>query len=338
MNPSKSIAVGNTGVEVTRMGLGGAAVSGMVLADGLYRGSGYDEALRVIRRCHEVGIRYFDTAPLYGWGRSEHRFGQVLGALPRDSFTLSTKVSRTLVPGEPGEVTSRDEDGIPDYACEFDFSETGIRAQFASSLERLKVDYVDILYLHDSDYVGEHTDAQFAEGLEALSKMRDEGIVKAIGMGMNQWEVTARMVERFDLDIILLAGRYTLLEQTALPEFLPLCVERGVRLTIGGPYNSGILASDLDGPASFDYLGAPEEMLVKARHLKAVCDRHGVNLKAAALQFIAAHPVVATIIPGSTSVDILEENVRLLQEEIPGGLWEELKAEKLLPDESPTPG
>ena len=251
----------------------------MVLADGLYRGSGYEEALRVIRRCHEVGIRYFDTAPLYGWGRSEHRFGQVLGALPRDSFTLSTKVSRTLVPGEPGEVTSRDEDGIPDYACVFDFSESGIRAQLASSLERLRVDYVDILYLHDSDYAGEHTDAQFAEGLEALSKMREEGIVKAIGMGMNQWEVTARMVERFDLDIILLAGRYTLLEQTALPEFLPLCVERGVRLTIGGPYNSGILASDLDGPASFDYLGAPEEMLVKARSLKAVCDRHGVNLQ-----------------------------------------------------------
>ena len=338
MNPFESIAIGNTGVKVTRLGLGGAGLSGMVLGNGLYVGCGFEEALRIIRRAYEIGVRHFDTAPLYGWGRSENRYGQVLSTLPDDSFSLSTKASRTLVPGEPGDVTSRDEDGIPDYTCEFDFSAAGIRGQLDSSLERLKLDHVDILYLHDSDFVGEHTDEQFAEGLEALVEMRAAGIVKAIGMGMNQWEVTARMVERFDLDIILLAGRYTLLEQSALPEFLPLCIERGVRLSIGGPYNSGILASDLDQPVSFDYAVASPEVVEKAKRIKAVCDRHEVNLKAAALQFVAAHPAVATIIPGAASVAEVEDNARLLQEKIPAALWDELKAEKLLPEAAPTSG
>jgi D-threo-aldose 1-dehydrogenase len=337
MSPFESVAIGNTGVKVTRLGLGGAAVSGMVLADGLYRGSGYEESLRIIRRSYEIGIRHFDTAPLYGCGRSENRYGQVLSALPRDSFSLATKVSRRLVPGEPGAVKAPDEDGIPNYTYEFDFTAKGIRRTLESSLERLKLDHVDILYLHDSDFDGEHTVDQFAEGLEALVEMRAAGTVKAIGMGMNQWEVTARMVERFDLDIILLAGRYTLLEQSALPEFMPLCLERSVRLSIGGPYNSGILASNLDRVVSFDYAAASPEIVGKAKRIKAICDRHQVGLKAAALQFVAAHPAVATIIPGSASVSEVEENARMLQEEIPAALWDELKTEKLLPQRAPTP-
>ena len=162
-------------------------------------------------------------------------------------------------------------------------------------------------------------------------------MVKAIGMGMNQWQVTARMIERFDLDLILLAGRYTLLDQSALPQFMPLCVERGVRLSIGGPYNSGILARDLDRPVSFEYQPAPPEMVEKARSIKAVCDRHQVDLRAAALQFVSAHPAVATTIPGASCVAEVEDNARLLLEDIPPALWDELVAEQLLPGNAPTP-
>ena len=337
MNPFESVAIGTTGAAVTRLGLGGAGLSGMVLADGIYQGSGFDEALRIIRRAYELGIRHFDTAPLYGMGRSEVRYGSVLGELPRDSFSLSTKVSRRLVPADPADLAPRGDDDIPEYTFEFDFTATGIRQTLESSLERLKLDRVDILYLHDSDEAGQHSDDQFAEGLEALVELRQQGVVRAIGMGMNQWQVTARMVERFDLDLILLAGRYTLLDQSALAEFMPLCLERGVRLSIGGPYNSGILARDLDKPVSFEYQPAPPEIVERARRLKAVCDRHQVDLKAAALQFVLAHPAVATTIPGAATVSEVEDNIRLCQEEIPASLWAELKAERLLPDAAPTP-
>ena len=339
MNPFESVAIGSTGATVTRLGLGGAGLSGMVLADGIYQGSDAEEGLRIIRRAYELGVRHFDTAPLYGMGRSEVRYGRVLSQLPRDSFTLSTKVSRRLVLADPNQPdpAADDMDGIPEYTYEFDFTAAGIRQTLESSLERLKLDRTDILYLHDSDAADQHTDDQFAEGLEALVDLRDKGIVKAIGMGMNQWEVTARMIERFDLDLILLAGRYTLLDQSALPEFMPLCVERGVRLSIGGPYNSGILARDLDQPVSFEYQPAPPEMVDQARSIKAVCDRHGVELKAAALQFVSAHPAVATTIPGASNVCEVEDNARLLQSTIPAELWAELKSDQLLPDAAPTP-
>ena len=338
MNPFEAVAIGTTGVDVTRLGLGGAGLSGMVLADGLYQGSDFDEALAIIRRAHELGIRHFDTAPLYGMGRSEVRYGCVLSELPRDSFSLSTKVSRRLVPADPSNLAPYSQDGIPEYSCEFDFSAAGIRATLDSSLERLELESVDILYLHDSDTAGQHGDDLFAEGLEALVELREQGVVKAIGMGMNQWQVTARMVERFELDLILLAGRYTLLDQSALPEFMPLCLERGVRLAIGGPYNSGILARDLDQPVSFEYQPAAPEIVAQARRIKAVCDRRGVELKAAALQFVLAHPAVTTTVPGAATVSEVEDNCRLLGVEIPTALWDELKAEQLLPAAAPTPG
>ena len=253
MNPFQPVDIGNTGVRVTGLGLGGAPLSGMTLAEGIYGGSSFDTGLRIIRRAYDLGIRYFDTAPLYGSGRSEVRYGHVLRDLPRDTFALSTKVSRRLVPERPDDLEPYSADEIPEYRCEFDFTGDGIEQTLGSSLERLQLAAVDILYLHDSDFVGQHSDDEFAHGLETLVELRERGVVKAIGMGMNQWELTARMVERFDLDLILLAGRYSLLDHSALPEFMPLCLERGVKLAIGGPYNSGILATDLDQPVSFDY-------------------------------------------------------------------------------------
>lgn len=337
MDPFEKVAIGRTGVQVTRLGLGGAPLSGMVLADGIYQGSAYDQSLEIIQRAYDLGIRYFDTAPLYGEGRSEIRYGRVLGGLERASFSISTKVSRLLIPADPADLSPYSEDGLPHYNIQFDFSRDGILRSLEESLERLHFEAVDVLYLHDSDFVGQHADEDFAAGLSALVELRRQGVVKAIGMGMNQWELSGRMVERFDLDFILLAGRYTLLEQSALPEFLPLCLERGVRLAIGGPYNSGILARDLDQPVSFEYQPAPPHLIEKARRLKAVCERHQVELRAAALQFLFAHAAVATAVPGAATVAELEDNVRMMQVQIPADLWAELKSENLLPAAAPTP-
>ena len=337
MDPCEKVAIGRTGVQVTRLGLGGAPLSGMVLADGIYQGSAYDQSLEIIQRAYDLGIRYFDTAPLYGEGRSEIRYGRVLGGLERASFSISTKVSRLLIPADPAALSPYSEDGLPHYNIQFDFSRDGILRSLEESLERLQFEAVDVLYLHDSDFAGQHADEDFAAGLSTLVELRQQGVVKAIGMGMNQWELSGRMVERFELDFILLAGRYTLLEQSALPEFLPLCLERGVRLAIGGPYNSGILARDLDQPVSFEYQPAPPHLIEKARRLKAVCERHRVELRAAALQFLFAHAAVATVVPGAATVAELEDNVRMMQVEIPADLWAELKSENLLPAAAPTP-
>ena len=337
MDPFEKVEIGRTGVQVTRLGLGGAPLSGMVLADGIYQGSAYDQSLKIIQRAYDLGIRYFDTAPLYGEGRSEIRYGRVLGGLERASFSISTKVSRLLIPADPADLSPYSEDGLPHYNIQFDFSRDGILRSLEESLERLHFEAVDVLYLHDSDFVGQHRDEDFAAGLSTLVELRRQGVVKAIGMGMNQWELSGRMVERFDLDFILLAGRYTLLEQSALPEFLPLCLERGVRLAIGGPYNSGILARDLDQPVSLEYQPAPPHLIEKARRLKAVCERHQVELRAAALQFLFAHAAVATAVPGAATVAELEDNVRMMQVEIPADLWAELKSENLLPAAAPTP-
>ena len=242
-----------------------------------------------------------------------------------------------LRPENPDDLAPYSEDGIPHYIYDFDFSAAGLRASLDSSLERLGLAAVDIFFVHDSDFKGQHTDEDFIEALEAAVELRATGTVKAIGMGMNEWERTGRMVERFDLDYILLAGRYTLLDQSALPEFLPLCAERGVKLTMGGPYNSGILARDLNQPVSFDYLPAPEHLVQQAKALKAVCDRHGVELRAAALQFPFGHEAVISAVPGAASVAELEDNARVMQAEIPSVLWAELKAEGLLPEGAPTP-
>ena len=331
MDPFEKVEIGNTGVSVTRLGLGGAPLGGMVLADGIYQGCGYGEALEIIRRAWEMGVRYFDTAPLYGEGRSEVRYGRVLGQLPRGSFAVSTKGGRLLRP-DPENPGIRSEEGIPRYTCAFDFSAAGLRESLDSSLERLGLAAVDIFYVHDSDFKGQHGDEVFIEALEAAVELRASGAVRAIGMGMNEWERTALMVARFDLDCILLAGRYTLLDQSALPELLPLCAERGVKLVIGGPYNSGILAGDLGGRVAFDYQPAPDHLVERARELKAVCDRHRVDLRAAALQFPFGHEAVISVVPGAASVAELEENARLMQEEVPPALWADLEGVGLLPE------
>jgi len=332
MDPFAKVAIGSTGVSVTRLGLGGGPLVGGALASQRYE-TPREEGLRIIRRAFDLGVRYFDTAPLYGAGRSEARYGAVLPSFPRSSFALSSKCGRVLELAAAAD-SSPTEDGVPRLKPVFDLSRDGILQSLEASLKRLHLDSVDILYLHDPDVENLEREAMDS-AFPAMVELREQGVVKAIGCGMNQWQMPARFIRAFQLDIVLLAGRFTLLDHDAYREFLPLCLERGVKLTIGGPYNSGILARDLDGPVSFNYAPAPQELIHQARQLKQVCDRYGVPLKAAALQYVLNHPVVATAIPGARSVAELEDNVRMVETPIPVELWAEMKHEGLIPADAP---
>jgi len=337
LNPFEFVDVGRSDVEVTRLGLGGAPLSGMVLADGLFGGTSYEDSQQIIKRAYDLGVLYFDTAPGYGAGRGEARYGHAIKGMERDELTISTKVARLLVPEDEANAEPTGPEGIPNYVAHLDYSKEAIHRSLQTSLERLGVDEVDIVYLHDADFSGQHSEDDFAMGLEALSELRSAGALKAIGMGMNEWQMTEKMMQRFDLDIILLAGRYTLLDQSALPSLMPLCQKKGVSVAIGGPYNSGIITQDLDSPVTFDYSPASEQWIAKARRAKEVCERWGADIRAVALQFPFAHPAVATTIPGSGSVDELEQNVELMQQEIPEGLWDELINEGVIAIDAPVP-
>lgn len=337
MNPFETVPVGPYKLPVMRLGLGGAPLSGMVLADGLYGGSAHDDAVWIIQRAYERGIRYFDTAPLYGNGRSEARFRDGLAGFPRDSYVLSTKVGRVLDPAPGGNTSTDNPDSLPELVAVNSWTRSDVHRSIEESLERLKTDHIDIIYVHDPDQEEFGEQQSNDEAFPALIELREQGVIKAIGCGMNLWEMPARFVKRFDLDIVLLAGRYTLLDHSGLTEFLPLCVERGVKVAIGGPYNSGILARDLNKPVSFNYEPAPAYLVDRARRLKAICDHHGVDLKAAALQFVLAHPAVATVIPGAQTVGELEQNISMVKSHISTSLWSDMRNEGLIPKEAPTP-
>ena len=313
MKATDTRQIGRTALQVTRLGLGGvflAIEAQPAEADGL------------IDRAAALGVRYFDTAPMYGNGESERRYRGPLARLERSEFVISTKVGRRLQEHADGSVT-----------WHFDFSRDGALRSFESSFERLGVDHIDILLVHDPD---DHEDQALREAFPALIELREQGLVGAIGAGMNQWEMELRFARELPLDCFLLAGRYTLLEQGALTEFLPYCAANGISVIAGGPYNSGILASDLGESASYNYRAAPAAMLERAWAIKATCDRHDVPLKAAALQFILAHPAVAAVIPGAASVSEVEENVWMVETPIPGALWTELKEVGLIDPDAPT--
>jgi D-threo-aldose 1-dehydrogenase len=261
---------------------------------------------------------------MYGVGHSERRYGQALQGIPRDRYVLSTKVGRVLRPGTEGQTT-----------WAFDFSREGARASFESSLDRLGIERVDIVFVHDPD---EHYEAALAGAFPVLRELRADGRIRAIGAGMNQWQMELAFAREGYNDCFLLAGRYTLLDQTALPEFLPYCVEHHISIVAGGPYNSGILAVGPRAGATFNYRAAPPEVMDKAARIAQVCEQHRVPLKAAALQFILAHPAIASVIPGARSVAEVEENARMVELAIPGELWADLKEARLIVAEAPTPG
>lgn len=328
MNPQDTAEIGRTGLRVARLGLGGAPLAG------LYRSVSKDQASATIQRHLDHGLNFFDTAPLYGSGLSETRLGRVLSARNRDTFVLATKVGRLLAPDPDRESTDIWSEDLPPLKAVFDFSYDGAMRSLEESLKRLHLDRVDILHIHDPD---NHYQEAMDGAYRALARLRDEGVIRAVGAGMNQWEMPARFARDGDFDCFLLAGRYTLIDHSGLPELLPLCVEKRISIIVGGPYNSGILATGAVEGATFNYGPAPPDIMERVRRIEAVCARHGTPLKAAALQFPLAHPAVAAIIPGARSPEEVDENVRMVAYPIPAGFWAELRAEGLIPDEAPTP-
>ncbi|MFM8678079.1 MAG: aldo/keto reductase [Alphaproteobacteria bacterium] len=293
-----------------------------------------EQACAVIDAAWERGIRFFDTAPLYGHGASERRLGEVLRGRPRDDFVLATKVGRLLRrPAEPAAEDAYYKDTPPERPV-FDFSHDGVMRSFEESLARLGLDRIDILHVHDPDA---HEAEAISGALRALARLRAEGSIRAVGAGMNQWQMLARFAEAGAFDCFLLAGRYTLLDQSALPVLLPLCARRGIRIVAGGVYNSGLLADPRPG-AKFNYDDAPAELVARARRLEAACRNHGVPLRAAAVQFPRFHDAVATVLAGARSVAELDDTLAMARVAIPATLWDEIRAEGLLPGDAPTPG
>lgn len=337
MDPFETKAIGNTGIRVTALGLGGATLSGMALSEELFFGVGYNQAIEIITSAYKLGIKYFDTAPLYGEGRSEARLGHVLPQLPREDFVISTKVGRVLNPDPINRIPIPDDDGLERLIAINTWKRDDIIRSINDSLGRLNLDYVDIVYVHDPDVESFGEEQANTDAFPTLIELREQGLIKAIGCGMNQWEMAARFITRFDLDIVLLAGRYTLLDHSGLSKFLPLCENYNVKVAIGGPFNSGILAKDLTGPVSYDYEKAPPHLIEHATRINSVCTKYNISLKAAALQFVYAHPSVVTVIPGVESVGELKENIALSKQAIPNDFWKELQEQQLIPKHAPTP-
>jgi D-threo-aldose 1-dehydrogenase len=299
----------------------------------LYRAVDDEQAFATVDAAWRRGIRYFDTAPHYGLGLSERRLGAALAGRRRDEFVVSTKVGRLLEP--VGAVAGGDDGGYDVPATHrrvWDFSRDGILRSLEASLERLGLDHVDIVYLHDPD---DFREAVYATAYPALEELRAEGVVAAIGAGMNQSSMLAELARTTDMDLMMLAGRYTLLEQPALDDLLPACAERGIGVVAAGVFNSGLLARD-EPAGPYDYDDAPPELLSRARRIAEVCRVHGTTLPAAALAFPPAHPAVVSVCVGARSPEQVERNADLYGEGVPASLWDDLKASGLLRADAPT--
>ncbi len=313
----------------------------------LYRPLTEQDARSTLEAAWDIGCRYFDTAPLYGLGLAETRLNGFLRGHRTEPVLLSTKVGRLLDRCLPSERT-----GIgrffdtPNRRERYDYSYDGVMRSLEFSLERLGVDEIDILYCHDVD-VFTHGSQEVADkritefmtgGYLAFDKLRAEGVVKAIGAGVNEWQICETLAKAGEFDLFLLAGRYTLLEQDSLQSFLPLCEKKGIGIVLGGPFNSGILATGPKPGAFYNYDPAPPHILERVGRIEAVCKAHGVPLAAAALQFPLAHPAVVSIIPGGQSARELHQNAEALRHPIPDALWGDLKRTGLVREDAPTPG
>jgi D-threo-aldose 1-dehydrogenase len=312
------------------LGLGGAPLGN------LFAAVPEAEAEGAIETAWDAGIRFYDTAPLYGLGLSEHRFGRVLRGKPRADFALCTKVGRLL---DPFEDAPREQHKFVDalkFRVRFDYSADGVLRSIEHSLARLGLPRLDVVLIHDCapDPHGPAWRARFDEAMAgaapALTRLREEGVIRAWGLGVNDVEPCLLALDRADPDLFLIAGRYTLLDQAALPALLPGCAARGASLIIGGPYNSGLLA----GGTTFNYAAAPAALVAKRDRIATLCAAHAVDMKAAALQFCAAPEVVACVIPGGRTAPEVAENARLMQAPIPAAFWTALRAEGLIPDEA----
>ncbi|MBL4767671.1 MAG: aldo/keto reductase [Rhodobacteraceae bacterium] len=327
-------------VNLTAMGFGGAPLGN------LYRKVTDKDAQAALKAAYDAGIRYFDTAPQYGLGLSEVRFGQGIEKFGRDTIQLSTKVGRLLLDCETHDATPGAFVDVPQKRIVFDYTYDGVMRSYDASKSNLNVADVDILMVHDvcaiSQGSQQASDEKVRElfdggGYKALSELRQAGEIAAIGAGVNEWEVCEKLLGLGDFDCFLLAGRYTLLEQGALETFLPLCVLRDVGIILGGPYNSGILATGPIAGAKYNYTDAPPGILERVRALQVVCEAHDTKLIAAALQFVLGHPSIKTVIPGAVDATEVQANVALLETAIPAGLWTDLRGEGLIRTDAPLP-
>ncbi|WP_350347059.1 aldo/keto reductase [Agromyces sp. G08B096] len=325
-------AAASAGAAAVAERLGPLAFGGAPIGN-LYRPVSDEEAWAALEAAWEGGIRSFDTAPHYGLGLSERRLGRFLRTKPRDEYIVSTKVGRLLEPNP--EFTGGDDlaDGfaVPDELVRrYDPSEAGVRRSLEESLERLGLDRVDVLYLHDPDVYD--LDRGIAEGLPALARLRDEGLVSAVGIGTNDQDAAARAVREGDVDVVMLAGRYTLLEQPAAVDLLPLCERREVAVVAAAPYNSGLLATDEPDPeATYNYGRVPSDVLEHARALAAACRAEGVPLPVAAIRYPLRHPAVRAVAVGTARAEAVRENLARLDQELPSGFWERLADQGLIP-------
>ncbi len=331
--------IGNGGLTFTRLGFGAAPIAN------LYHAISDEAAQATLQKAWDLGIRYFDTAPLYGLGLSETRLNRFLRDKPRDQYVLSTKIGRLLRATREGE--DRDCIGkffdVPSRREVYDFTYDGTMRSVEFSLERLGIDRIDILFAHDLDLFNHKTPealglkmAEFmGGGYRALLELRDQGVIKAFGAGINEWEPAEWLIERGDFDIFLLAGRYTLLEHKALDSFLPLAQARGIGLVMGGPYNSGILATGARPGAFYFYDPAPQSVLDRVTQIDAICRNHGVAMVDAAYQFTSRHPTVVSVIPGAVGPDQVAANLRAAHAVIPNDLWAEFKAAGILRADAP---
>ncbi|WP_341913783.1 aldo/keto reductase [Ferrovibrio terrae] len=328
--------LGRGNLTLTGLGLGGAPLGN------LYQAVDETDADEVVATAWQGGIRYFDTAPLYGSGLSERRMGRALVRRPRQDYVLSSKVGWLIEP-DGGVQQDGPYVGLDGSRRRCDYGYDATLRSLEASLQRLGMDSIDIVYIHDLDTAchGAALEQRYGEAMRgayrALAELRDQGVIGALGLGVNEWQVCARALVDADLDVFLLAGRYSLLDQSALASFLPACVRRGVGVVIGGAFNSGILATGAVPDARYDYKPAPADILQRTDRLAAVCRRHDVPLAAAALQFPSFHPAVVSVLPGARKVAEMAVNIDLFERPVPSALWSELKAEGLLPPEAPVP-
>jgi D-threo-aldose 1-dehydrogenase len=337
MKPSDRRTLGRSDVEVTTLAFGAAPIGNFLqpFTD--------TQAREMVDQSWDQGVRYFDTAALYGHGLSEYRLGHALRERPRDAYVLSTKVGRVLRRAAPGTFDAGLWQDTPPMAALYDYGYDGVMRAFEDALQRLMTDHIEVVFMHDVDRYThgtaqeEYFETAVEDGFRALVKLREEGAVRAIGFGVNEADVLAEAVRRTDSDAVLLAGRYTLLEQEPLDDLLPLCTERGIGVVLGGVYNSGILATGPREGAKFNYGPAPQDVMERAGRLEEVCRRHGVPLPAAALQFAAAHSAVASICIGSRTPSQQAGTAEFLQLAIPPELWVDLRAAGLIRSDAPTP-
>jgi D-threo-aldose 1-dehydrogenase len=328
--------LGTSDVHVTALGLGGAALGN------LYAPVPHVAASATVARALALGVGYFDTAPYYGYGLSEQRLGRALAACDRDGYVVSTKVGRLLSPRPEG---AREDQGFiaaRPFDPVFDYTFDGVMRSFESSLERLGVGRVDILLMHDIGALthgalrhAELFDVAMQDGYRAMRRLRDEGAVGAVGLGVNECEVCIEALDRVELDCLLLAGRYTLLEQGALDRLLPACESSETSLIVGGPFNSGVLVEARADASHYDYAAPPPEVLERVEGLRRVCADHGVPLAAAALQFPMLHPAVACVIPGARSAEEVEAQVAWFGQDVSSALYRDLQAVGLLDERAP---